>query len=112
MDKPALKAAARRYIKHHVRVAVAPCLGNSSVLQEMLDSHGTDVERAWFEALGQLDTTDAETKDQLSRLVNEAFIEAIRDVRETVGDGPGIHQAISTFHATFHIDQMLPQVFA
>lgn len=113
MDNEALQAAARRYIKHQVRYAVLPTLTeNHEVILESMETHGEAVEKFWFDAIRPLDLTDPHVKDQLSRIVNEAFVEAIREVRESVGDQPGINRVIATFHATFNIDEMLPQVFA
>jgi len=104
MDQNKIAAAARRYIKHKARLAIVP-YGELQGLQETMAPYGDEVQKSWFDALQGVDRTDP----LLSRLLHEAYQEALQDIRANIGEGEMLHRGLADFHATFNVTEMLPK---
>lgn len=106
MDTEKLRTAAERYIKQKVRLAIA---AHSSMegMRETMIPYDEEVSRKWFEELGRFDYKNPLVFDQISIVVNRAFEEAVRHVRENAGDTPITHRGLADFHQTFDVNEML-----
>lgn len=103
-----LTTLATRLIKHMLRIAVAnrsPIAG----MAEGLQPFGDALRKEWFDTLATRGKLDAQARDELSIVVNEAYVNAVRQMRETTQATPMFLEGLADFQANFDATDLLPK---
>jgi len=107
MDTTDFFTATKRLLKAKLRISIA-ARGSIAGMADELKLFEEQLQSEWQEQVGKLGPVTTVVWDQLSQQVNQAFIEATREIRQTAGDGTMVTAGLADFQTSWRPDEFLP----
>ncbi len=107
MDTAVFYEATKRLIKHKARMAIA-ARHHIKGMAEGMQPFADHLREEWQKTLANLGPLKTQDWDKLSILVNQAYVEATREIRDMVGGGRIVLDGMADFQENFRADDYLP----